>query len=96
MWDIAGLQGPALHLVEGDRDAANWLGKLEVVKTLLVDKGGGGEGADVARGLDRGVWLVLEASWLGKLEVVNSLLVGHSGPAWFGGHGTHTHTHTGC
>ena len=40
VWDTAGLQGAALHLVAGDRDAANWLGKLEVVKQLLVDQGG--------------------------------------------------------
>ena len=39
-WDTSGLQGPALHLVGGDRDAANWLGKLEVVNRLLVDNGG--------------------------------------------------------
>lgn len=40
MWNTSGLQGPALHLVEGDRDAANWLAKLAVLKSLLVDSGG--------------------------------------------------------
>ena len=40
MWDTSGLQGAALHLVGGDRDAPNWLSKLEVVKKLLVDQGG--------------------------------------------------------
>ncbi|KAL4419085.1 hypothetical protein ABPG77_010024, partial [Micractinium sp. CCAP 211/92] len=37
VWDTSGLQGPALHLVGGDKDAANWLAKLAVVKSLLVD-----------------------------------------------------------
>ncbi|KAL4433837.1 hypothetical protein ABPG75_000278 [Micractinium tetrahymenae] len=36
-WDTSGLDGAALHLVGGDRDAANWLNKLAVVKSLLVD-----------------------------------------------------------
>ena len=40
MWNTEGLQGAALQLVEGDRDAANWLGKLGLVKQLLVDSGG--------------------------------------------------------
>ena len=40
VWDTSGLQGAALHLVGGDRDAPNWLSKLEVVKKLLVDQGG--------------------------------------------------------
>ncbi len=40
VWDTSGLQGPALHLVGGDKDAANWLAKLAVVKSLLVDSGG--------------------------------------------------------
>lgn len=39
VWNTSGLRGPALHLVEGDRDAPNWLSKLEVLKKLLVDKG---------------------------------------------------------
>lgn len=38
-WDTNGLQGAALQLVEGDRDAANWLAKLAVLKSLLVDSG---------------------------------------------------------
>ncbi|KAL4852989.1 Phosphoglucan [Chlorella vulgaris] len=37
VWDTSGLEGGVLHLVEGDRDAANWLAKMEVVKKLLVD-----------------------------------------------------------
>jgi hypothetical protein len=59
VWDTSGLQGPALHLVSGDRDAANWLAKLEVLKKLLVDQGGcplgwqqrgrGGRGVPVPR-----------------------------------------------
>jgi hypothetical protein len=40
VWNTEGLQGAALQLVEGDRDAANWLGKLGLVKQLLVDSGG--------------------------------------------------------
>lgn len=39
VWDTSGLEGGVLHLVEGDRDAANWLAKMEVVKKLLVDSG---------------------------------------------------------
>lgn len=38
MWNTDGLQGAALHLVAGDRDAPNWLSKLEVLKKLLVDQ----------------------------------------------------------
>ncbi|PRW57887.1 water chloroplastic isoform A [Chlorella sorokiniana] len=38
VWNTDGLQGAALHLVAGDRDAPNWLSKLEVLKTLLVDQ----------------------------------------------------------
>ena len=38
VWNTDGLQGAALHLVAGDRDAPNWLSKLEVLKKLLVDK----------------------------------------------------------
>jgi phosphoglucan,water dikinase len=37
-WNTQGLEGPALTLVEGDRDAGNWLGKLEVVKSIIVDR----------------------------------------------------------
>jgi phosphoglucan,water dikinase len=37
-WDTSGLApGPVLDLVEGDRDAANWLAKLGVARKLLVD-----------------------------------------------------------
>ncbi|XP_002518612.2 phosphoglucan, water dikinase, chloroplastic [Ricinus communis] len=35
-WDTSGLEGLALALVEGDRDARNWWRKLEVVRQLLV------------------------------------------------------------
>ncbi|KAF8402196.1 hypothetical protein HHK36_013148 [Tetracentron sinense] len=35
-WDTGGLQGLALKLVEGDRNARNWRRKLEVVCELLV------------------------------------------------------------
>lgn len=34
-WDTTGLDGPALHIVEGDRSGSNWWKKLEVVRTLL-------------------------------------------------------------
>ncbi|PSC69113.1 water chloroplastic [Micractinium conductrix] len=37
-WSTGGLEGPALHLVAGDREAPNWLAKLGVVKELLVDQ----------------------------------------------------------
>jgi len=37
-WDTAGLPpGPVFDLVKGDEGAANWLGKLGVARTLLVD-----------------------------------------------------------
>lgn len=35
-WDTSGLEGLALKLVEGDRNARNWWRKLEVVRDLLV------------------------------------------------------------
>ncbi|GLU18569.1 hypothetical protein SLE2022_348620 [Rubroshorea leprosula] len=35
-WDTTGLQGLALKIVEGDRNARNWWRKLEVVRELLV------------------------------------------------------------
>ncbi|KAK9289169.1 hypothetical protein L1049_017643 [Liquidambar formosana] len=35
-WDTSGLEGLALKLVEGDRNARNWWQKLEVVRELLV------------------------------------------------------------
>ncbi|XP_050141844.1 phosphoglucan, water dikinase, chloroplastic [Malus sylvestris] len=35
-WDTSGLEGLALKLVEGDRNARNWWKKLEVVRDLLV------------------------------------------------------------
>jgi hypothetical protein len=34
----SGLHGPELWLVEGDRGAPNWLGKLGVAKQVLVDR----------------------------------------------------------
>jgi phosphoglucan,water dikinase len=36
-WDINGLEGAALRLVSGDREASSWLRKLQMVKDLLVD-----------------------------------------------------------
>lgn len=36
-WDTSGLEGVALKLVEGDRNARNWWRKLEVVRELLVE-----------------------------------------------------------
>ncbi|XP_021805227.1 phosphoglucan, water dikinase, chloroplastic [Prunus avium] len=36
IWDTSGLEGLALKLVEGDRNARNWWQKLEVVRDLLV------------------------------------------------------------
>ncbi|XP_052189149.1 phosphoglucan, water dikinase, chloroplastic isoform X2 [Diospyros lotus] len=35
-WDTSGLEGRALELVEGDRNARNWWRKLEVVRELVV------------------------------------------------------------
>ncbi|KAG6548416.1 hypothetical protein Mapa_009902 [Marchantia paleacea] len=35
-WDTTGLQGPAKHIVEGDKGAANWWRKLEVVRSLVT------------------------------------------------------------
>lgn len=37
IWNTDGLAGAALMLVQGDRDAGNWLSKLAVVKNILVD-----------------------------------------------------------
>ncbi|KAK3414637.1 hypothetical protein EUGRSUZ_H00494 [Eucalyptus grandis] len=36
-WDTSGLEGVALKLVEGDRNARNWWRKLEVVRELIVE-----------------------------------------------------------
>ncbi|PIN06610.1 Phosphoglucan, water dikinase [Handroanthus impetiginosus] len=36
-WDTSGLEGIALKLVEGDRNARNWWRKLEVVRELVVE-----------------------------------------------------------
>lgn len=36
-WDTNGLEGAALRLVSGDREASSWLRKLQMVKDLLVD-----------------------------------------------------------
>jgi phosphoglucan,water dikinase len=38
VWNTDGLQGVALKLVEGDRDAGSWLSKLELVKNVIVDR----------------------------------------------------------
>lgn len=35
-WDTSGLEGSALHLVEGDKNAKNWWRKLEVVQNLVT------------------------------------------------------------
>jgi len=37
IWNTSGLEGVALKLVEGDRDAPSWLNKLSLAKKLLVD-----------------------------------------------------------
>ncbi|KAG7018463.1 Phosphoglucan, water dikinase, chloroplastic [Cucurbita argyrosperma subsp. argyrosperma] len=37
IWDTSGLEGLALQLVEGDKNARNWRRKLEVVRELLVE-----------------------------------------------------------
>ncbi|KAI3932874.1 hypothetical protein MKX01_031856 [Papaver californicum] len=36
-WDTSGLEGCALKLVEGDRNARNWWRKLDLVRELLVE-----------------------------------------------------------
>ncbi|KZV40911.1 phosphoglucan, water dikinase, chloroplastic, partial [Dorcoceras hygrometricum] len=36
-WDISGLEGVPLKLVEGDRSARNWWRKLEIVRELVVE-----------------------------------------------------------
>ncbi|XP_075496743.1 LOW QUALITY PROTEIN: phosphoglucan, water dikinase, chloroplastic-like [Primulina tabacum] len=36
-WDISGLEGVPLKLVEGDRIARNWWRKLEVIRELMVE-----------------------------------------------------------
>eukprot|EP00889_Picochlorum_renovo_P003611 jgi/Picre1/30641/NNA_006002.t1 len=38
VWNTEGLEGAALAYVNGDRDAGSWLGKLELAKTIIVDK----------------------------------------------------------
>lgn len=38
VWNTDGLEGAALAYVKGDRDAGSWLGKLELAKTIIVDK----------------------------------------------------------
>lgn len=38
VWNTEGLEGAALAYVSGDRDAGSWLGKLELAKTIIVDK----------------------------------------------------------
>jgi len=45
-WDAGGLDGPALSLVEGDRDAGSWRKKLEVVERLLRAEGEAGPGEE--------------------------------------------------
>lgn len=42
-WDTTGLDGPALHLVEGDKNAKNWWQKLEVVRSLVSGEFGNTE-----------------------------------------------------
>lgn len=37
IWNTSGLEGAALKLVAGDRDAPSWLNKLELAKRTLVD-----------------------------------------------------------
>ncbi|XP_023526016.1 phosphoglucan, water dikinase, chloroplastic-like isoform X2 [Cucurbita pepo subsp. pepo] len=37
IWDTSGLEGLALQLVEGEKNARNWWRKLEVVRELLVE-----------------------------------------------------------
>ncbi|KAL3145446.1 2,3-dihydroxyphenylpropionate/2,3-dihydroxicinnamic acid 1,2-dioxygenase, variant 2 [Trebouxia sp. C0009 RCD-2024] len=37
-WHPEGLEGAALHLVQGDEKNGSWLGKIQTVKELLVDK----------------------------------------------------------
>ncbi|XP_048131411.1 phosphoglucan, water dikinase, chloroplastic isoform X2 [Rhodamnia argentea] len=41
-WDTSSLEGLALKLVEGDRNARNWWRKLEVVRELIVESLQGG------------------------------------------------------
>lgn len=45
-WDAGGLDGPALSLVEGDKDAGSWRKKLEVVERLLRAEGEAGPGEE--------------------------------------------------
>ncbi|CAA7017203.1 unnamed protein product [Microthlaspi erraticum] len=35
-WDTSGLEGPALKMVEGDRNSKNWWRKLEMVREVIV------------------------------------------------------------
>ncbi|CAH2044473.1 unnamed protein product [Thlaspi arvense] len=35
-WDTSGLEGPALKMVEGDRNSRNWWRKLEMVREVIV------------------------------------------------------------
>jgi phosphoglucan,water dikinase len=37
-WDVDGLSGASLRLVQGDRDASNWLKKLELARDVIVDR----------------------------------------------------------
>lgn len=37
-WDTDGLSGTSLRLVQGDRDASNWLKKLELARDVIVDR----------------------------------------------------------
>lgn len=37
-WDTDGLSGASLRLVQGDRDASNWLKKLELARNIIVDR----------------------------------------------------------
>ncbi|CAM6112841.1 unnamed protein product [Calypogeia fissa] len=42
-WDTTGLDEPAKHIVEGDKNSANWWRKLEVVRSLVAGELGKAE-----------------------------------------------------
>ncbi|GAA0164916.1 kinase [Lithospermum erythrorhizon] len=73
-WDTSGLEGVALKLVEGDKNARNWWRKLEVVRELVV------ENVDSERCLEALAYAAIYLKWINTGQIACFEDGGHHRP----------------
>eukprot|EP00195_Chlamydomonas_chlamydogama_P004953 CAMPEP_0202902464 /NCGR_PEP_ID=MMETSP1392-20130828/16864_1 /ASSEMBLY_ACC=CAM_ASM_000868 /TAXON_ID=225041 /ORGANISM="Chlamydomonas chlamydogama, Strain SAG 11-48b" /LENGTH=1205 /DNA_ID=CAMNT_0049589227 /DNA_START=175 /DNA_END=3794 /DNA_ORIENTATION=- len=75
VWNTNGLEGVALELVKGDKEASNWLSKLGLQKRMLVDRK-----PRMRPGVDELAYCYVYATWINTGAIQCAETGGHHRP----------------